>query len=204
MAVPAYAFYNLENVQTINELVERAKKKQSIFYFCTHEYINARNQCIASLRLIKYNQQIIENPKRFSEDIRFYLEHKDVIDDFLYRLKNKSKRIPYYTLKESLVNNINTLNGQVDKIYMIKAECVQSEEITKMVTTIELIKKFPLMAKIHLGWVMGFGLFLIITGTMDLLSCTILNIKSPAILFGLIFLSQIFLYAVNPERWTTE
>jgi hypothetical protein len=71
---------------------------------------------------------------------------KDVIYDFLYRMKNKSKRIPYYNLKESFVNSINMLNRQVDNICMRKLEYVQSEKVTEMVnnkrlmTVDELIK----------------------------------------------------------------
>lgn len=139
MPFPAYVFYNPENVQTINELVDRAIKRPSVFYFCTREYIDVRKQFFICQRLIKYNQHILKNPKRFNEDIKFYLENKDNICDFLYRLKNKSKRIPYYSLKESFVNSINILNGQVDRICMERIESLQLEGVAEMINSKRLM-----------------------------------------------------------------
>jgi hypothetical protein len=124
----AYGFYNQDNLRPIDKLIERSKGKPTAWYlFGVLGYIRVRKQYTTSKELIKYNAKIIKKPDQFIDEIKFYQGSKALIGDYLYKFRTKSKRIPYYGLKESFIKNINLLDKQVDIICRIKTENIKSK-----------------------------------------------------------------------------
>jgi hypothetical protein len=182
MTSGAYSFYNPERIEIIDGFVKQYNHNPTVFFYCTLEYSRVRKLYIISNRLIKSGKKAIRNPQKYLGYILFLKENEDSVREVLYKLKVKSKRIPYnFNLRNLLVENANILNKDVDSLIKADIEWLRKEEAemtyNKHIMTVDEVIKGDLMTAVGgailgasasgsngaiIGGVIGMSLYLII------------------------------------------